>query len=215
MRELTVNAKKAKRARDAIDKARVKLWFMIRTLYIEDEKNPAEAAFCSAIDLITRILSDPNADELVRKYASSPHARDRMLSALKQGRPPLRPKPGRRTNPLRDGWIAHIIEIIRREGFDPTRNDAAKSKGTCESACSIVATAFREIEEGIKEQETREEMRATLLHLGFTPKLADMRLSGLTTLSKALSEDSLERIWSKSAEAKRYRGSRPRTNVRH
>src|SRR4051812_46114683 len=71
MRELTVNAKKSKRVRDAIDGARVKLWFMIRTLYIEDEKNPAEAEFCSAIDLITRILSDPDADELVRKYASS------------------------------------------------------------------------------------------------------------------------------------------------
>jgi hypothetical protein len=124
MRDPTVDARAAaetKRVRDyAIGKAKCELWFMINRLHLE-EKNPAEAAYYSALNLTLRTLKDPDADKLVRKYASAPDARDKIILALQTGRPPLRPKQGRRTDTLRNRWIADIIEGIRLLGFDVSR----------------------------------------------------------------------------------------------
>jgi hypothetical protein len=205
MRNPPVNAAaaEAKCVRDAVDAARTSLWFMIRRLHIDGEKNPAEDAYCSAVDLVTRILNDADADRLVRKYASAQDARDKILSALRQGRPPLRPKAGRHSNTARDRWIADIVENIRRRGFATTRGDATKAKGTQESACSIVAAASRELESGVRENQ--QQMRTTLLELGFTPRQADLRIQGLQAEAKALSEDSIKRIWGKSTWAAKAR----------
>src|SRR5262249_59077 len=159
--------------REAVDAARVSLWFMISRLNINDEKNPAEAEFYHALNLVTRILNDTDADKLVAKYAPAPGARDKILSALQQGRPPLRPKAARRANELRDRWLADILERIRRRGFPPTSGDATKDNPnrTRHSACSILAKASRELETVV--HENPEQWRASLIEEEhFTPLLA-------------------------------------------
>jgi hypothetical protein len=119
MRKPAVKATAAekKRVRAAVDAARSMLWFAIRRLHIDDEKNPADAAHFSMVGIFTCILNDTS-DADLQKYASAPDARNRLLSALQQSRAPLRPKPGRRANALRDRWYADIMENIRRRGFD-------------------------------------------------------------------------------------------------
>jgi len=154
MRDPTVSANPAaekKRVRDSVDAARTQLWYMVRELYLYDEKNPAAAAFYSARDLLTRILNDVDADNLVRKYASAPDARDKILSALAQGTPPLRPQAGRREFTLRDRWIADIMENIRRRGFGVSHSKKKPEKG--ENVFSIMAEAARQIKNGVRESQ--------------------------------------------------------------
>jgi hypothetical protein len=221
MRDPTVNARAAaetKRVRDyAIGKAKCELWFMINRLHLE-EKNPAEAAYYSALNLTLRTLKDPDADKLVRKYASAPDARDKIILALQTGRPPLRPKQGRRTDTLRNRWIADIIEGIRLLGFDVSRGDATRDNeqksATRQSACSIVATVWAELK---SELEKDQGLRAILIDENhFTPLLADLRIEGLRAElsyglrkgAKGLSERQLKRIYDMSPWAKRAQSQR-------
>jgi hypothetical protein len=207
MRDPATNIAEKQRVSDAIGSARHQLWFMIGRLHIDDVKNPAEATLYQAIDFVTRILSDPDADRLVRKYAPAPGARDKILSALRAARPPLRPQAGRRKNTVRDRWIADIVERIRLHGFAPTRGDATREKGIRLSACAIVAAAWGEIESDMQKNHFVKEGRATLLKLGFTPLLADLRIQGLQAGAKALSEKHIERIWKKHAKNRLARRS--------
>src|SRR5262249_9683210 len=111
-------------------------------------------------------------------------------------------------NTLRDRWIADIIESVRLRGFHPTRNEASDYP----SACSIVAAAWRELEDGVPKNQAR--MRATLLELGFTPVLAGLRIQGIRTGAKALSEKTVERIWDQSTRAAKYRAAKARAKKR-
>src|SRR5262245_10196990 len=140
-----------------MDAARRDLWFMIRLLHIHDEKNPAETTFYSAVNLVTRILNDADAGNLVCKYASAPDARDKILSALAQGRPPLRPAAGKREFKLRNRWMAEIMENIRRRGFGVSPSEKKPEKG--ENVFSIMAAAAREIKNGVRESQIQEQMR--------------------------------------------------------
>jgi hypothetical protein len=220
-----VNAAEANRRRDyAIGKAKCELWFMINRLHLE-EKNPAEAAYYHALDRTLRILNDPDADKLVRKYACAADARDKItdarnkiISFLQTGRPPLRPKQGRRTDTLRNRWIADIIEGIRLLGVDVSRGDATRDNeqksATRQSACSIVATVWAELK---SELEKDQGLRAILIDENhFTPLLADLQIEGLRAElsyglrkgAKGLSERQLKRIYDKSQWAKRAQSQR-------
>jgi hypothetical protein len=194
MRDPTA-AVKAKRIRDATDAARDELLRMFRWLS-QDEKNPTAAGYKYAVSLVIRLLNDASADKLIPKYVSAPDARDKIISFLRQGRPPLQPKAGGREKTLRDFLLADIIENVRRRGFDVHRGDATRDdprKSSIQhSACSIVATAWREMESEVREN--REPRRTRLLELGFAPLK--------NTWLKALSEASIERIWDKSEWAK-------------
>lgn len=213
----------ARRVEDAVAKAKRDLWVMINRLHLE-EKNPAEAAYYQAIDLTTRILNDPDADKLVRKYASAPDARDKIISALPTGQPPQWPKQGRRrdTNTLRDRWIADIIERIRLLGFNLTRGDATRDKATRESAPSIVATAWAQLKSELASEKGSQELRAVLIEQGFTPPQADLRIRGLLAelsygltkgtkkrkAAKGLGESQLQKIYKESLWAKRAQSLR-------
>jgi hypothetical protein len=192
----------------AIAMAKRALWSMIHRFNLE-EKNPAEADYYHARDLITRILNHPGVGPVIREIAPGPNARDWILSRNQSGRPPLRPNAGRRTNMLRERWIADIIESIRILGFKKTRNDATRENAARESAASIVATAWSKLK---SEFETNyQELRAVLIEQGFTPLQADLRIQGLRgELSyglepgaKGLSESTLQRIYKKSLWNKR------------
>jgi hypothetical protein len=209
MRDPTVNATvaaEAKRIRDAVDEGRYYLFSMFRWLR-HDEKNPAAARYKYAISLLVRILNDPGADSLVRKYESAPDARGKILSALEQGRPPLRLKPGRRENTFRDLCIADIIENIRCLGFTPTRGDTAARRirdyplksSIRQSACSIIAAAWRELDSEVREN------RKPRRTWGFAP---------LKSCPKALSESSLERIWDESEWAAKLRVAKARARTK-
>jgi|SRR5215472_18451417 len=192
MRDPTVNATaaaEAKRVRDAIDEARYSLFSMIRWLHY-DEKNPAAAGYKYAVKLVVRALNTADGDKLIRKFEPAPDARDKIVSFLLQGRPPRWSGRGRRANTLRDQFIADIVDRIRLRGFDIHRGDATRDKddphksSIRQSACSIVATAWRELEDGKPQSR---------LERGFAPLRA-----GAT---KALSESSIERIWDESTRA--------------
>jgi hypothetical protein len=198
----------AKRVRDAMDTARDDLFRMFRWLH-SDEKNPAAAGYKWAVSLLIRSLNSADGDKLIRKYESAPDARDKIISFLRQGQPPLRPTVGRRPNTFRDLCIADIIENIRRRGFDAHRGDTAARRigdyppksSIRQSACSIVAAAWRELESEVREY--RKPRRTRLLELGFSP---------LKSLPKPLAESSLERIWDESAWAAKARlQKRPRS----
>src|SRR5262249_33659768 len=201
-------AAEAKRVRDAIDAARDALFSMFRWLHL-DEKNSAATGYKYAVSLVIRLLNDADADKLIRKYESAPDARDKIVSFLRQGRAALRSKPGRRANTFRDQCIADIVENIRRRGFTPTRGDTAARRirnyplksSTRQSACSIVARAWAELEREVREN--REPRRTRLLKLGFAP---------LKSLPKALSESSIERIWDESAWAANARSQKRPTS---
>jgi len=205
MRDPTVRATAAaekKRVRDAIDVAKRDLWFLIRQLHIVDEKYPVEAAYYSAVDLTARIFSLPGIDSFIRECASAPDARDKILSAFRQVEPSRRPVAGGRELKLRHHGIADIIENTRRrlDGFDVHRGPR-KPNRTRESICSIVATAWRELADEVRENQ--EQIRTTLLKLGFTPLQADLRIKDfLATLfprkDKPLAEGSFERIYDES-----------------
>jgi len=214
MRDPTVKAAavaEAKRVSDAVDAAGYELFSMIRWAR-HDKENPAEVTYYSCLNLITRILNDPDADKLIRKHVSPvkiepdtlvrkygpiPDARE-ILSGLRSGRPPLRRKPGGPTKTLRDLKVADIIENIRRRGFDVHRGDATKDKDAAnnkrvrQSACSIVANAWRELADG---------------------KTPPKRLKEAGT-TKALSESSLERIWDESEWAAKARVRKQLTSRR-
>jgi len=212
MRDPTVNARaaaEAKRVRDAIDAAKRDLWFMVCRLHIDDEKYPVEAAYWSAVDLTARIFSLPGADNLIRECASDPNARDKILSAFRQVEPARRPGAGRRELKLRDLWLADIIENTRRrlDGFDVHRG-FRKPNRVRESICSIVATAWRELADEVRENQ--KQMRTTLLEQGFTSLQANLRIQDyLATLfprkGKPLAEGSFERIYDESKWGARYR----------
>jgi hypothetical protein len=232
VRKPTINpgaAAEERRIRDAVDKAKRDLWFLINRLHLQ-EKNPAEANYYQALDFTARILNDPNADPLIRKYAPAPGARDKIISALRTGRPPLRPArqgrrtgQGRRTNTFRDQGIAYILEGIRLLGFPKTcgvtKDDPQKS-ATRQSMCSIVATAWAELKSKLENEP--QEIRATLIEPGtpliggLTPLLADLRIKGLLAElsyglrkdAKALSESELKKIHKKIYGTKRAQSQR-------
>ena len=217
MRDPTVRATaaaEAKRVRDAIDAAKRDIWFMIRRLHIDDEEYPVEAAYYSAVDLTARILSLPGADSLIRECASAPDARDKILSAFRQVEPSRRSGAGRRELKLRHRWIADIIEDTRRrlDGFDVHRGPR-KPNRTRESICSIVATAWCELADGVRE--SQEQMRTTLFEQGFAYPQANLRIHNyLATLfprkGKPLAESSFERIYDESKWGTRYRRMKAR-----
>jgi hypothetical protein len=94
--------------------------------------------------------------------------------------------------------IADIIDNIRRYGFGPTRGDEARwreSNGFSvpQSACSIVAMAWRQLESEVSENG---ESKCTGLLKRFAP---------LKSCPKPLSEKSLERIWDESELGAQHR----------
>src|SRR5690349_17225503 len=179
MRDRVVNAAvtaEAKRERDAIDEAAYKLFSAIRWAR-QDKNHLAAQAYKYAVSRAIRLFREhaPDANKLV--------------SFIETGVPPLRRNPGPPAKTLRNLLIADIIEDIRRRGFDPHRGDATKDKDAAikekrvrQSACSIVAMAWRELADGKTPPKRLEE--------GFAPIRAGS--------TKVLSESSLERIWDQS-----------------
>jgi hypothetical protein len=113
-----------------------------------DPKYDSKSDFYDDVEIIAGILDDPRADTLLGAQAR--YIREWAIPTLRRGRPGLRPKRGRRANPLRDRWIAEVVTRISSEyGFSPTRNDA--TEGT--SASLIVSQALAKI--GIRLSEQR------------------------------------------------------------
>jgi hypothetical protein len=130
----------------------------------------------------------------------SPDARKEIISDLQRRLPPLRSRPGP-DNTLRDSLLANVVDIVRRYGFDPTRGDEPRwredsltrdplKSSIQQSACSIVARAWRELADG------KMQTNPTRFERGFAP---------LKSYPKPLSERTLERIWDESEEAERHR----------
>jgi hypothetical protein len=189
-------AAEATRVRDAIDYARYRLLMMFSWLHHAEKNLAAaryEYAISLAIRVLNDIDDDKirKADErrLYYRYRRnnaapdnpaelndmfypipSPDARNEIISDLRRGRPPKLPKPGRRANAGRDEFVADIIDSVRRSGFDPTRGDATKDdprkSSTQQSACSIVAAAWRELADG------KMQTKPTRLERGFAPSRA-------------------------------------------
>jgi hypothetical protein len=213
-------AAEATRVRDAIDYARYRLLTMFSWLHHAEKNLAAaryKYAINLAIRVLNDTDDDKirKADErrLYYRYRRnnaapdnpaelkdmfhpipSPDARNEFISDLQQGRPPKLPKPGRRANTGRDESVAEIIDSVRRSGFDPTRSDATKDDprkpSTQQSACSIVAAAWRELAAG------KMQTNPTRLERGRAP---------LKSCPKPLSERSLERIWDESEWASLHR----------
>ena len=106
-----------------------------------------KAEFRDAVEMMASIVNDPAVDNLLGGHARI--AREYFLSVLRQGRPPLSKKRGRRrADSLRDRWIAGTVMVVcQYHGFLPTRSPAT-DPDTNECGCSIVAKALAEL--GIK-----------------------------------------------------------------
>jgi hypothetical protein len=192
------------------------LWIMINRLHLED-KNPAETTHYQAASLAASILNQPGK---LGKYELPPDTRDKIILALPLNQPPLRPEAGRRTNKLRHGLIANIIEDIRCRfpEFYVHRGDSKPAR-TRESVCSIVATAWAELKSGFESEKVYQELRAILIEeTSFPPREADRRMKGLRAelnyglrkTAKGLGEKQLQRIYDKSPWAKRQSQRRNR-----
>lgn len=173
---------------DPLDAAHDALWSALRHIDAFGEKSRARARHKDAMRRAIKAInsSEPN-----------PDIRDEIISHYQKLRRPQWPKRGRpeNANTLRDQCIADIVEEIRRRGFDVHRSRATKDKESRASASSIVAAAWRKLEDG--------EAPATRLKQGFAPFPA-----GAT---KALSEESIERIWDESEWAAKLQTQKRRT----
>jgi hypothetical protein len=160
MRDPVVNAAaaaEAKRVNDAIEIARTRLyWTLVSDRRWADSrwsgqgpKDDWEQSFRAAVEVARKIINDPACDNLLRKYAGVPGAREAIIAALQRARTRPRKKGELReqTNALRDQWIAEAVALTCRDGtFSPTRNkDAKATRDRKESGCSIVAEALRRL----------------------------------------------------------------------
>jgi hypothetical protein len=135
------------------------------------------------------------------------------------------PKPGSRTLKYRDQLLGDLLEDIRERGFDPTRSDDFKTeerelrksssvgtdhisglpfwlakacaRGIRQSACSIVAAAWAELEREIREN--LEPRRTHYLELGYiTFDRVRNAFKSHPAQARARSEKTLERSWDES-----------------
>jgi len=209
-------AAEAKRVKDAIDEARYRLFSMFRWLCQDKKNpNRYEYVVSLCIRLLNDTEDDkirkadqrrvyyryrrnsaaPDNLEEIKDFLTpihSPDARNKIISDLQQVVSPQGSRPGP-DNTLRDLMIADIIENIRHCGFDPTRGDEARwreldplKSSVPQSACSIVAMAWRQLESEVRKNK---ESECTGLLKGFAP---------LKSCPKPLSERSLQRIWGQS-----------------
>jgi hypothetical protein len=156
-------------------------------------------------------------NKLIGEYESAPL--DQVVSFLQECKLPLRPKVGRPEEELRNFLLLDIIEDICRDfDFDATRGNAAKNKGkqfndatgTRQSACSIIATEWRELESEVREN--REPRRTPLLEQGFAPLNRIFR-NGFPAWAKARRESTLEGIWDESGRAAKARMRKAKTRA--
>jgi hypothetical protein len=219
VRKPTINpgaAAEAKRVRDAIDAARDALEVMIRNLQSDKTHPIARNTMEFVIDFLT---DHADGNKLIGKYQSA--SLDQIVLFLQKCRLPLG-KHGRPATELRNVLLADIIEDIRCRDFDVHRGDATKEKDAAknkcvqQSACSIVATAWRELESEVREN--REPRRTPLRKLGFAP-LNRIFGSSLPAETKPLGESRLETIWDESEWATkahvRKAKARAKTGGRH
>ena len=141
MRDATVNAPAAaeeKRVRDAIETARVRLyWTLVWDRRWEDSRwsgqSPEvewEKGFYDALKIAGEKINDPV-----------------ITAALERARPRPRKKGELRKqmNALRDQQIAEVVALTCKDGFYIHRGSATKDHERRESACSIVAEALRQL----------------------------------------------------------------------
>jgi len=145
----------AKRVRDAIETARVRLyWTLVSDRRWadsrwsgQDPRKEWEQGFHDAVAVARKIINDPACDSVLRKHAPFPGALEIITAALERARPRPRKKGELRKqmNTLRDQWIAEMVALTSKNGFYVHRGSATKDRGRRESACSIVAQALREL----------------------------------------------------------------------
>jgi hypothetical protein len=157
MRDPTVNAAaaEAKRVKDAIETARVRLYWTVVSdrrwadsrWSGQDPKDDWEQSFRDVVEVARKIINDPACDSLLRKHAPVPRAREAITAVLERARPRPRKKGELREqmNSLRDQRIAEVVALTCKDGFYVSRGSATKDRERRESACSIVAQALREL----------------------------------------------------------------------
>jgi len=102
-----------------------------------------KAEYYDVVETMAGILNDP---AVVDHLGGLAREREYFISVLRQSRPPLGKKRGRRANVLRDLWIAETVaRVCQYHGFLPNRRPATDSN---ECGSSIVAKVLAEL--GIK-----------------------------------------------------------------
>jgi hypothetical protein len=159
MRDPTTTATAAEkvRVRDAIEKAKVRLyWALVSDRRWtdsrwggQDPKDEWKTGFNAAIEVARQIINDPACESLLHKHAGVPGARELIAAALSRACPRARKKGELRElmNVLRDQRIAEAVALTcKDDAFSPTRQrDAKATSRRRESGASIVVEALRQL----------------------------------------------------------------------
>jgi hypothetical protein len=146
-----------KRRKAAFEHARNRLrWLTVDISRLTGPRatDDPKAEYYDVVETMAGILNDP---AVVDHLGGLAREREYFISVLRQGRPPLGKKRGRRANVLRDLWIAETVAMIcKYHGFFPTRSPAdyeflptpspaTDSKDSKECGCSIIAKVLTEL----------------------------------------------------------------------